>query len=834
MNDVTLVEMSGPSAVIGEEEHKASLSQQKQNGNSSSSEDASSPETSRIRSHGNIRQLDLPLKKLQRAGAMKSRVLRERVSIVRQAQSNSISVTSKRSSFVGQDISSIDSLKSLEKNKHPQCCLCITMINPLSLRHSIWDLFVAIILVISLITLPLGMAFDDIADSLFAANLLFDGVFLMDILITFCTGYIDPNDVLIMTPADVAVNYLSSWFFLDMVSSIPIDAILRIVEASQRGNTDGTDVARLTKTFKMVRLVRMAKLVRLFRLSRVAKYVRSARLWLEHHLKFEMPIAVMKVSKLIVLLGFLGHWLGCVFFFIPKQFDFPYNSWVVQNQITDLSTGQQYMWSLIKALYMMIGGEEMLPSGNSIGCEDISEYCAIESWMTLVSLYLGAIFSALLISEVGLIVTSLDRSRQLFYDRLNAVNEYMRANKLSPELREHVREYFSLRYSDQKMFNEEAILRDMSPNLHIRIREETSHNIIERVPLLHDQMHNHAFIDNVVTKLRGPLICFPDEIIFYENTTAHAMHFIYSGVVGIYTTLTKGESNGDMQSSVGNIVAAISNGCYFGEVGILLKCRRTATAKSETISVLHTLTEEAINACLDDAPHVREYMVSIAETRKQRVAQMSPDYTGVVDSKLEEDEYIDAEDAKTEIFQFESASREIVSGVRRRMASPAGPEFGKTRVRRKSRIFEFNKSGDIERKAGESLKALRQATNRAVSTALSRRRHSFQSIVKASSPSNVTVENSHDLMTVEHNLEDGSLGTLRERESKVFSIHEFESKSLPQEKVKEEIKAKVSLDHVIPSNETNNMLANPKNDKLEENVDEKYGIDDHLIKYDYF
>lgn len=704
------------------------------------------------------RDPNLQLQKRTRKGSTVSKnVLRGRMDLVSKAQSNQVSVTS-GSSHGGSGFTTMDSFRTFEKAKHPRCCICVKMINPLSLCHSVWDLSVAVILVVSLITLPLGMAFDDIAESLFVANLIFDAVFAMDIAVTFCTGFIDANDVLIMQPSMVAKNYFASWFLLDVVSSVPIDAILRIVEESQRGQqADGTDMARLTKTFKMVRLVRMAKLVRLFRLSRVAKYVRSARLWLEHHLKFEMPMAVIKVSKLLVLLCFLGHWLGCVFFFIPKQFDFPYNSWVVQGGISDLSTGKQYTWSLFKALYMMIGGEEMLPSGNSIGCEDTSEYCLVESWMTLLSLYLGATFSALLISEVGLIVTSLDKSRQLFHDRLNSVNEYMRANKLSPELREHVREYFSLRYSDQKMFQEDAILRDLSPNLQVRIREEMSHNIIERVPLLHDQAENHAFIDNLVTKLRGPLICFPQEVIFYEGTMGHSMYFIYSGVVGIYSehAVTEDEEDPEMQTTMGSIIAAISNGCYFGEVAMLMKCRRTATARSETITVLHTLSEDALDICLDDAPEVREYMMNVAKTRKQRVDQISPHFTGIVDVKLEANDYLDKEDARTQLFQFENSKvvsrrfsrRKRTSGTADVRSSGGGDDRssggitspsrkgGSERKRRKSKLFQFDKSSVQEKRADESLKALWRATSKAVSAASSRRRSSFKDIVGAKNES---------------------------------------------------------------------------------------------------
>ena len=337
---------------------------------------------------------------------------------------------------------------------------------------------------------------------------------------------------------------------------------------------------------------------------------------------------------------------------------------------------------------MIIGGEEMLPSGNGIGCNDVENYCAVESWMSMLALYIGIVFSALLISEIGIIVTSLDRSRQLYHDKLQEANEYMRANKLSPELREHVREYFALRYSDQKMFHEQTILEDLSPNLRTRIREEVSSNIVTRVPLLHENDKNHAFIDGIVTQLKGPLICFVNEVIFYEGTTGHEMYFIYSGVVGIFSKAGATQDNADPE---GVAVAAISNGCFFGEVALLLNERRTATARSETITVLHTLHQDALKECLEDVPSIRDYMLHIAKTRKQRVNQIDPAYTGEVDTTFESKDYVDMEDAKTPLFKYDKAvsRRETALSKRKsrksitRQHSKAGLHFSKQHQQRK-------------------------------------------------------------------------------------------------------------------------------------------------------
>jgi hypothetical protein len=63
----------------------------------------------------------------------------------------------------------------------------------------------------------------------------------------------------------------------------------------------------------------MLKLIRLFRLSRVAKYIRSLRLWLQHHFDFSIPQAFLKISKLVILLVIVAHWLGCIFFMVNEM-----------------------------------------------------------------------------------------------------------------------------------------------------------------------------------------------------------------------------------------------------------------------------------------------------------------------------------------------------------------------------------------------------------------------------------------------------------------------------------------------------------------------------------
>ena len=47
-------------------------------------------------------------------------------------------------------------------------------------------------------------------------------------------------------------------------------------------------------------------------------------------------------------------------------------------------------------------------------CMETSDWCAVESWLTLAGLYLGSIFYAILISDISSIVVAMGVARQRF------------------------------------------------------------------------------------------------------------------------------------------------------------------------------------------------------------------------------------------------------------------------------------------------------------------------------------------------------------------------------------------------------------------------------------
>ena len=102
-------------------------------------------------------------------------------------------------------------------------------------------------------------------------------------MINFRTGivkeYADPD--VILDPKKIRRRYILSWFFVDMISTIPLDYILQLVYGfDPKGQFNfytfvffDNFLANASRAMKLVRFAKILSLLRLLRLSRLIRYV---------------------------------------------------------------------------------------------------------------------------------------------------------------------------------------------------------------------------------------------------------------------------------------------------------------------------------------------------------------------------------------------------------------------------------------------------------------------------------------------------------------------------------------------------------------------------------
>jgi len=159
-----------------------------------------------------------------------------------------------------------------------------------------------------------------------------------------------------------------------------------------------------------------------------------------------------------------------------------------------------------------------------------------------------------------------------------------------------------------------------------------SRELYQKVPVFSSSPF--SFTAAVATSIR-PEIAFENEDIISEGTSGDTVYFIYRGIAEIRSKHVPEAC-----------FTAIGDGCYFGDVGVFLDCKRTATVKTKTLCVMYTIKKDDLLRCLEDFPEIRDYMKLVANKRNQRVLSMNPK-SGV---KQDDENIVDDEDSKTELF----------------------------------------------------------------------------------------------------------------------------------------------------------------------------------------
>ncbi|XP_076294169.1 hyperpolarization activated cyclic nucleotide gated potassium channel Ih isoform X2 [Lasioglossum baleicum] len=515
------------------------------------------------------------------------------------------------------------SKKALMKERIRQKAAGHWVIHPCSSFRFYWDLCMLLLLVANLIILPVAISFfnDDLSTRWIAFNCLSDTIFLIDIVVNFRTGIMqqDNAEQVILDPKLIAKHYLKTWFFLDLISSIPLDYIFLIFNQFQ-DFSESFQILHAGRALRILRLAKLLSLVRLLRLSRLVRYVsqweevyilqnlqkkrteRRGRLSSDNMSKkksgfsksdlifkfLNMASVFMRIFNLICMMLLIGHWSGCLQFLVPMLQGFPSNSWVAINELQDAYWLEQYSWALFKAMSHML----------CIGYGRFPPQSLTDMWLTMLSMISGATCYALFLGHATNLIQSLDSSRRQYREKVKQVEEYMAYRKLPREMRQRITEYFEHRYQG-KFFDEELILGELSEKLREDVINYNCRSLVASVPFFANADSN--FVSDVVTKLRYEVFQ-PGDIIIKEGTIGSKMYFIQEGIV-------------DIVMANGEVATSLSDGSYFGEICLLTNARRVASVRAETYCNLFSLSVDHFNAVLDQYPLMRRTMESVAAER---------------------------------------------------------------------------------------------------------------------------------------------------------------------------------------------------------------------------
>jgi voltage-gated potassium channel len=401
-----------------------------------------------------------------------------------------------------------------------------------------------------------------------------DMLFVLDVFLMFNIA-IKKKKTMVFDRRVIAAEYINpktGTFFVDAISSVPIDFVIAIFSTGERGGGEGAS------SLKVLRIGRMAKLIRVFRVSRVSVLITKLEA------KYQVSMGYMRMVHTIGILLFLTNLLGCLWYgvwsFESKDDDpaLSEKGWVYERGLLDEPVSgfwRRYLTSVYWAFTTL----------STVGFGDISPQEPCEMLFGMLTMLVGITVYGFLVNGIGTILQNLDTVNAHKKAKIEKIQNFVKVYGLPKRIADKVHAWTQLTELAHAPSSEgwdkdeeESFLKQFSPALRTEILLYRYREQIRKIPFLH--FKDEVFIVTFVRMLELTLVDAGD-IIFEEGVSASEMFFITEGEVQIWCQM----------QFVASIVPDTPYS-YFGERACFMGGIRTATAIAPLKSLLYSLVHE--------------------------------------------------------------------------------------------------------------------------------------------------------------------------------------------------------------------------------------------------
>jgi len=334
-----------------------------------------------------------------------------------------------------------------------------------------WDAVTtaALIFVAAVTPVEVGLM-ETSVNALFFVNRVIDVIFLFDLALQFFLMYPVQTRYgrrLEHRHRKIVRHYLSTWFPVDLLSVLPLDAL---------GLVFSSEGLKKAKAVKVIRLLRLLKLT---------KALRASRLLRKAEVNLSITYQRLNLIKFFVMLAVASHWQACLWAMtlqLVDDSDTP--RWIDGITATEKEAGfteltkdvtwKLYITSAYFASYTM----------TSVGYGDIYPTNAVERCICLVLLFWAGITWAYIIGQVSHIVGAMDAHEQRFRQTMDDLNFMMEDRNLPQAMRRRLRSFFLYNKDVQRYSQHRKLLEKMSPALQGEVALTANAIWIEKVSFL--------------------------------------------------------------------------------------------------------------------------------------------------------------------------------------------------------------------------------------------------------------------------------------------------------------------------------------------------------------
>lgn len=447
-------------------------------------------------------------------------------------------------------------LPPLGVSKQNSVCSKGWIISPMDSRYRCWESFMVILVAYSAWVYPFEVAFMHSSPNrkLYIVDNIVDLFFAVDIVLTFFVAYVDgTTHLLVRDSKKIAVRYLSTWFLMDVASTIPYEAIGYFLTGKHK-------LSLPYYLLGMLRFWRIRRVKQFF--TRLEKDIRFSYFW-------------VRCARLLSVTLFSVHCAGCLYYMLADMYPHEGKTWIgaVIPNFRETSPRIRY----ISAIYWSI------TTMTTVGYGDLHAVNTMEMIFIIFYMLFNLGLTAYLIGNMTNLVVEGTRRTMEFRNSIEAASNFVCRNRLPPRLKEQILAYMCLRFKAESL-NQHQLIEQLPKSICKGICQHLFFPTLEKVYLFKGV--SKEILLSLVAKMKAEYIP-PKEDVIMQNESPDDVYILVSGEVEIIDSVIEKE----------RILGTLTTGDMFGEVGALCCRPQSFTYRTKTLTQLLKLkTSDLIEA----------------------------------------------------------------------------------------------------------------------------------------------------------------------------------------------------------------------------------------------
>ena len=372
-----------------------------------------------------------------------------------------------------------------------------------------WDLFIACLVVVSVIEVSIDIAFDG---NLFSSDIdiFFAALYGVDIFISFRTAYHeDEEDAYCIIPHRIYKRYLTSWFIIDFSSMVPMDQIVAAISSGGSGSSTAYNHA-----IKVLRVFRITKIFRILKLKSLASRL---------EVLIGLPSAVFDFASLLLTVLVFGHFIACMWWGFSLATSSPGTAWFENSDIVgdaDVRNGPlglRYLWSLYWAIATM----------TTVGYGDVHASNTNERIVNIFILFVGAGVFGFIVANVSAINEAMSKRSTMISDRMRQVAEYLKEKECPKELSHEILRHFKHLYGIKNSLQGKEILNNLPVKVKNKILLYQHNKELQKISIFKYISNNSVRL--YLFELMKPVFFHTGQAMITEGDQATDIIFLVSG-----------------------------------------------------------------------------------------------------------------------------------------------------------------------------------------------------------------------------------------------------------------------------------------------------------------